>query len=200
MQSLIVLKEPLIDLLKNKITDDITTEMCIWILADSQAIYNCLKNAVGSLWQIFTTFDSYVANRARDVFLRYNNLIRLLKDFAERCPEEYPGQIPNYSLLSEKTIEQVNAQIIGKENLNISTNLLKFEHIERDGSPVKKTHRTTISTDFNTGTNPLRNSAPMMTPTNQSMQMMNGYPMIVAYPANMFYPQQFYYQPFPNNR
>ena len=198
-QSLISMKEQLIQLLRNKALDNISPEICTWVLADSQIIYNSLKIAVGCLWQLFTGFESYTANRAREIFIRYNNFVAQLKEFAEKCPEEYPGAIPSFSALSEKTMSQIDVQIKGKENLGMSKNLLKFEPIEKDGSPAKK--RNNFSMDFgidmpksNEG---VRNSLNFS--TNQPRG--NGFNPLGMYPPNMVYPsQQFYYQPFPQYR
>ena len=199
MNSLTAMKEILTTSLKYKNVDDLNSELCIWVLADSKIIYNSLKNAVGSVWQIFSTLELYNGNRAREIFIRYNELVSKLKDFAERCPEEYPGQIPTYSMLSAETMEQVNIQVTGKENLKISTDLLKFDTVEKECSPVKIS-KDLHSTDTNEEITKIRNSQSMMFPINQSMQLVNGYPIMAAYPANMFYQPQFYYQPFPPNR
>ena len=194
-QSLISLKDPLVSLLKAKKPNDISPEITTYVLADSEAVYQALKNAVGCLWQIFSGFDGLSANRGREIFVRYNNFVASLKEFAGKCPEEYPGSIPRYMPLSEKTMEQVAYQVTGKENLGLSTNLINFEAVERDGSPLKKSQKVPEAASP-PKTQQLQN---VVFNTHQPMQMMPGYPMPVMYPQTVFYSQPYFYQPFPNN-
>jgi ANTH domain len=190
-QSLINIKSPILKLIKNKAEYDFVSEICTWVLSDSQAIYNSFKNGVYALWQAFQVLEPYSANRAREIFIRYNNLISQLKDFSEKCPEEYPGQIPKYSTLNDKTMEEVNSLIIGKENLIVSTDLLNFEHIEKDGSPKKhaKTFRSLEIPE-----NSIQSSYPSNLSHSTNRYMVPGYPVYNMYPMSMMYTNQMYYQ------
>ena len=196
-QLLINIKDPILVHLRNNF-QDLVPEICSWVFTESEIIYNSLKNAVGSLWQIFTNLELFNAIRARDIFLRYNSLIGLLKEFAGKCPNEYPGLVPTYSLLNEKTFQQVNLHIVGKENVSTSTNLLKFEHVDKDGSPVKGNKRLN-SMDF--GESPLKNQNQAVNfATVNPVKMMNGFPLYGMYAGSMFYQQQMFYPQLPNNR
>ncbi|OMJ79851.1 hypothetical protein SteCoe_20049 [Stentor coeruleus] len=208
MQTLVSIKDPYESMMKFKAESDYLPDICSRVLSDSKTIYTALKNAIGILWQVFGNFESYNANRAKDMFLRYNHLINILKIFSEHCAEEYPGQIPTYSLLNENTMEQVNTIVKGKENLNISKHLIGYEAVNRDGSPVKQSSvRTSLQGSVQPNYQaarklslpemPVLASQPMV--QIQPVQYVTGLPCYGMYPGTMMYPQQ-YYQPFPSNR
>lgn len=209
MQALVNIKDPYESTMKFKAESDYLPDICSRVLSDSKTIYTALKNAIGILWQVFGNFESYNANRAKDMFLRYNHLINALKVFCERCAEEYPGQIPTYSMLNENTMEQVNVVVKGKENLNISKHLISYEAVNRDGSPVKQSSVRTslqgsIQPAYQAGRKlslpemPIPISQPMV--QIQPVQYVTGYPYYGMYPGTVMYPTQQYYQPFPSNR
>lgn len=177
-EALTAMKDILVPLVKHKKPNDICPEIVSYVLADSEMVYQAVKSAVGCLWQNFSSLDSYASNRAREIFIRYNNFVKALKEFAGTCLEEYPGAIPEFSALSDKTMQVVNSQVLGKENLRITANLINFEPVERDGSP-KKSHTRVLSNDTTAV-----------------------YPNIVysmPYPQGVYYQQPYFYSHFPMN-
>lgn len=199
MQALICALENSHSLLKYKIESPYLANICSAILSDSKSLYNALKSAIGAIWQMFESYKYFEANRANELFLRYNNLVLQLKIFSERCEDEYPGQRPTFSLLSESTMQQVNSVVKSKQNFNTTQDLLSFENVNRDGSPVKRDIKRSNSPDLPNNAN--------YAPRGQSMHIMNappiqfvtGFPMYGMYPANIMFPQQGYYQPYQNN-
>ncbi|OMJ89735.1 hypothetical protein SteCoe_8000 [Stentor coeruleus] len=194
MQALISSIENSHSLLKYKIESPYLSDICSAILSDSKSIYNALKSAIGAIWQMFENYEYFEANRANELFLRYNNLVLPLKIFSERCEDVYPGQKPTFSLLSESTMQQVNSVVKSKQNINTTKNLLSFENVNRDGSPVKRDTRRSNSPNImnNTGNEP--RGYPMQNMNVPPIQFVTGFPMYGMYPGGMMFPQQAYYQ------
>lgn len=149
------------------------------------------------LWSTYTTFDAFSASQAEGFFLKYNKAVKSFRNFANAWAEEYPGELPKFNLLSDASLREVHEIVRGKENLNTGVNLMRFESVNKDGSPIKARNSMEVvhekrpsltESAFNFQSIPLQ-----MTPMNQ-IPMMNGVPF---YQMPAFYPQMYFNPYFP---
>lgn len=196
-QNLVNMKKPLKKFCEMKQRVNFVTEIVTRVFIDSKEIHISLKSLMSCLWSTYSTFEAFSASQTETFFIKYNKVVKSLRNFTQVWAEEYPGEMPKFNLLSEASLKEVHEIVRGKENLNTGVHLLQFECVNKDGSPVKSRKSVEVShqkrpslteNSYNFQSMPLQ-----MTPMNQ-MTMMPGMPY---YPMNGFYPPMYYNPYFP---
>lgn len=172
-------------------------DIFIKILSDSEMIYNALKIAIFTLWQIFDNFKYFDATGAKKIFLKYNLYVKSLKEFSEICHSIYPGEKPTYSVLNEGNMLEVDRKIKSLEDLVTSPNTLGDQFIEENKSPVIPKRANSLDLKNLVVSTPKHRHAPSMDfRTTPRTQVVIGYPVYVICKP-MMSRQPMFYPPFP---